>query len=126
MSKHAVSPYQLKLWALFILYHLAHCAKARPYQRSWFLRFILAFLYAQSKDEDRTHFDTFWKVATKPHRPSNADRDPNSVRRSLMQREANGICLAVGEEPKEIHDRYWDEVTREAYAKRGEKVVIKR
>ena len=41
-----------------------------------------------------------------------------------MKREANGICKAVGEEPKEMQDRFWDELTREAYASRGETVRI--
>jgi hypothetical protein len=43
-----------------------------------------------------------------------------------MRRHAGGICLAVGEEPKNIHDRFWDELTREAYANRGETVRIMR
>jgi hypothetical protein len=41
-----------------------------------------------------------------------------------MKREANRICLALGEQPKQIQDQFWDELTREAYARRGEKVRI--
>ena len=43
-----------------------------------------------------------------------------------MRREANRICLAVGEQPKQIQDQFWDELTREAYAARGEEVTILR
>ena len=39
-----VSSYQLKVQALFIVYKLAHHSPANGYQRSWGLRFILAFL----------------------------------------------------------------------------------
>lgn len=126
MPKHSVSSYQLKIRALFIIYKLAHCARPKPYDRSWGLRFILAFLYSQSKAADRTHFDGFWKAATKPETPGAEERAPGAARRSRLQREANGICLAVGEEPKQIHDRFWDEMTREAYAGTGDKLSIKR
>jgi hypothetical protein len=43
-----------------------------------------------------------------------------------MKREANAICLAVGEQPKQIQDQFWDELTREAYAKRGAEVAIRK
>jgi hypothetical protein len=41
-----------------------------------------------------------------------------------MKREANGICLAVGKEPKSIQDQFWDELTPEAHARRGKEVRI--
>jgi hypothetical protein len=124
MSKHSVSPYQLKIQALLILYKLAHHRRGDPYDRSWTLRFLLAFLYAQSDGEDRSSFDGFWKAATRPKKPNEADGTAAYVRGMDMRREANGICLAVGEQPKEIQDRFWDELTREAYANRGETVRI--
>jgi hypothetical protein len=39
-----------------------------------------------------------------------------------MKREANRICLAVSEEPKAIQHQFWDELTPEAYARRGKEV----
>jgi hypothetical protein len=124
MSKHAVSPYQLKIQALLILYKLAHHQKAEPYDRSWCLRFLLAFLYSQSEGEDRSPFHAYWKVATAPKRPGDADGNAAYCRGMDMKREANRICLALGEQPKQIQDQFWDELTREAYARRGEKVRI--
>lgn len=124
MSKHAVSAYQLKIQALLILYKLAHHRKAGGYDRSWTLRFLLAFLYSQSDGEDRSSFDGFWKAATRPKKPGDADGTAAYVRSMAMTREANGICLAVGEQPKEMQNRFWDELTREAYANRGETVRI--
>lgn len=124
MAKHTVSSYQLKIQALLILYKLAHHRKAQPYERSWGLRFLLAFLYTQSDGEDRSSFDGFWKAATRANKPDEPDGAGAYVRRMEMMREANGICLAVGEQPKQIQDQFWDELTREAYANRGEKVRI--
>ena len=126
MTKHAVSTYQLKIQALLIIYKLAHHGRAKAYDRSWCLRFILAFLYSQSNGADRSPFDGFWKAATRATKPDEPDKTAGDIRRMHMQREANAICLAVGEQPKPIHDRFWDELTREAYAKRGEEVTIRK
>lgn len=120
-----VSPYQLKIQALLILYKLAHHRRGEPYDRSWCLRFLLAYLYSHANG-DRSSFDGYWKAATRPNKPGEADGAASYVRGIDMRREANGICLAVGEQPKEVQDRFWDELTREAYASRGEKIAIKR
>ena len=37
-----------------------------------------------------------------------------------MKREANRICLALGEQPKQIQDQFWDELTREHMPARRE------
>jgi hypothetical protein len=124
VTKHAVSPYQLKIQALMILYKLAHHRKARPYDRSWALRFLLAFLYSQASSDDRSPFDAFWKAATRPGKRGEPEETATRVRGIEMKRLANRVCLAVGEQPKQIQDRFWDELTREAYARRGEKVRI--
>jgi hypothetical protein len=124
MSNHAVSPCQLKIWALFILYKLAHHSKPKGYERTWMLRFLLAFLYSHANGTDRTAFDGYWKAATKPKKEGEPDEVAAKIRGLDMRRQACGICLAVGEEPKNIHDRFWDELTREAYADRGETVRI--
>jgi hypothetical protein len=124
VAKHAVSPHQLKIQALMILYKLAHHRKADPYDRSWALRFLLAFLYSQASGDDRSPFDAFWKAATRPGRPGEPEETAARVRGTEMKRLANQVCLAVGEEPKPMQDRFWDELTREAYARRGEKVRI--
>jgi hypothetical protein len=126
VTKRTISYYQLKVQALLILYKLAHHRRAEPYDRSWCLRFILAFLYSQSKGEDRSSFDRFWKAATQPKKPDEPDRTAAKVRGMSMKNEANAICLAVGEQPKLIQDQFWDELTREAYARRGEKVTVRR
>lgn len=124
MTNRIVSPYQLKIQALLILYKLAHHRRGKPYDRSWCLRFLLAFLYSQSNGEDRSSFDGYWKAATRAKKPDEPDGAAAYVRGMDMKRQANGICLAVGEQPKEIQDRFWDELTREAYADRGEKLRI--
>ena len=72
MANPSVSPYQLKVQALLILYKLAHHRKAEGYDRSWTLRFLLAFLYAQSDGADRSPFDDYWKAATRPKKPDKA------------------------------------------------------
>jgi hypothetical protein len=126
MSKHRVSPHQLKLWALFILYKLAHQKKAEGYERTWMLRFLLAFLYSHAKGDDRSSFDAYWRAATRPKGKGEPDEAAAKIRGIDMRRHAGGICLALGEEPKNIHDRFWDELTREAYAGRGETVRIMR
>jgi len=108
-----------------IVYKLAHHTRGDPYDRSWCLRFLLAFLYAQSNGEDRSPFDAFWKAATRA-RSCDANGTTAHVRGIEMKREANRICLALGEEPKQTQDRFWDELTREAYAKRGEEVTIRK
>lgn len=118
------SSHQLKIQALLILYKLAHHRQGQPYERSWTLRFLLAFLYSQSKGDDRSSFDGYWKAATRAKKPDEADGAAAYVRGMHMKSQANGICLAVGEQPKEIQDKFWDELTREAYADRGEKVRI--
>jgi hypothetical protein len=122
MTTSGVSPHQLKIWALFILYKLAHHRKAEGYERTWMLRFLLAFLYSHAKDEDRAPFDAYWKAATRPKPEKRGDGAVAYERGMDMRREAARICLAVGEQPKEIQDRFWDELTREAHALRGEKV----
>ena len=124
MSRHGVSPYQLKIQALMILYKLAHHRKAEGYDRSWMLRFLLAFIYSQSDGEDRSSFDGFWKAATRPPKPDEADGTAAYTRGMEMTCQANGICLAVGDQPKQIQDQFWDELMREAYARRGEEVRI--
>jgi hypothetical protein len=124
MAKNGVSPYQLKIQALMILYKLAHHRTADGYQRSWTLRFLLAFLYSQSSDDDRSSFDEFWKAATRPRKPDEPNGTAVSLRGMDMKRHANRICLAVGEQPKQVQDRFWDELTREAYAQRGKNVRI--
>lgn len=121
MAKDRTSPYQLKLQALLILYKLAHHRRLQPYDRSWCLRFILAFLYSHANG-DRSSFDAFWQAATRPNRP---DDGPGS-REQGMRGAANRICSAVGEDPKLVQDQFWDELTRETYAKRGEAVTIKK
>lgn len=121
-----VSSYQLKVQALFIVYKLAHHSPANGYQRSWGLRFILAFLYSQSSGDDRSAFDGFWKAATRPRRADETEATAARARGIHLKREANRICLAVGEQPKEIQDRFWDELTRDAYARGGEEVTIMR
>lgn len=120
------SPYQLKIWALLILYQMAHHDRPEGYPRSWLLRFLLAFLYSHSNGADRAPFHGFWKAATcalKEGKPSGVGAYERSID---MKRHANGICKAVGEEPKSMQDRLWDELAREATAKRGEKIAIKR
>ena len=124
MAKHSVSPYQLKIQALLILYKLAHQRKPEPYDRSWALRFLLAFLCAQASGEDRSPFDAFWKAATRPRNPGEADALAARLRGIEMKRLANEICRSVGEQPKQVQDRFWDELTREAHALRGEKLRI--
>ena len=126
MASDIVSSHQLKIQALLILYKLAHHSRAKPYDRTWCLRFMLAFLYAHAKQGDRAPFDGFWKAATASQKPGEPDAAAARARRSAMQREANGMCVAVGEQPKRVHDQFWDELTREAYARRGETVTIKR
>lgn len=126
MTKHIVSSNQLKIQALMIIYKLAHHRRPDAYHRSWCLRFVLAFLYSQSNGEDRSAFDAFWKAATRPKKPDQSNATAARFRGIAMKREANRICLALGEEPKQIQDRFWDELTREAYAQRGEEVVIRR
>lgn len=126
MAKHAVSSNQLKIQALLIIYKLAHHRRADAYQRSWCLRFILAFLYSQSNGEDRSAFDEFWRAATRPRKPGEPDDTAAQFRGMMMIREAHRICVAVGEQPKMIRDRFWDELTREAYAAQGEEVTIRR
>jgi hypothetical protein len=124
MTRPAVSSYQLKIQALLILYKLAHHGKAGGYERSWCLRFLLAFLYAHANGEDRSPFDEFWKAATRPQSAGEPDKAAASARARAMKREANRICLAVGEQPKAMQDQFWDELTREAYARRGEEARI--
>lgn len=124
MAKPGVSPHQLKIQALFILYKLAHHKRAAPYDRSWMLRFLLAFLYSHATEDDRSPFDEFWKAATRPHSPGEPVETAARLRGVELKRLTNTICLAVGEEPKEVQDRFWDELTREAYASRGEAVRI--
>jgi hypothetical protein len=124
MAKHSVSPYQLKIQALFILYKLAHHKRAAPYDRSWTLRFLLAFLYSHATGDDRSPFDDFWKAATRTTQQDEPDGRAATIRGIEMKRLANAICLAVGEQPKDIQDRFWDELTREAHARRGEPVRI--
>jgi hypothetical protein len=121
-----ISPYQLKLWALFILYKLAHQPKPEGYERTWMLRFLLAFAYSHAKDGDREPFDAYWKAATRPKAKDGPDDTAARIRGFAMRRHAHAICTAVGEDPKNIHDRFWDELTREAYANRGETVRIMR
>ena len=123
-ERAAISSPQLKIWALLILYQMAHNRRAEGYPRSWLLRFLLAFLYTHAKGGDRSSFDGFWKAATRAKTPDVADGAAAKMRGVEMKREANGICKAVGEEPKEMQDRFWDELTREAYASRGETVRI--
>jgi hypothetical protein len=118
-----LSSYQLKIQALLILYQIAQHRRAEAFPRTWTLRFILAFLYSQSSG-DRSPFDAYWKAATRPKSPAETDAAAARVRGAALRREANLICLAVGEQPKQISDRFWDELTREAYAKRGEEVTI--
>ena len=89
-------------------------------------RFILAFLYSQSSGDDRSAFDGFWKAATRPRRADETEATAARARGIHLKREANRICLAVGEQPKEIQDRFWDELTRDAYARGGEEVTIMR
>ena len=121
-TRPPVSSYQLKVQALLILYKLANVRRSKPYDRSWCLRFLLAFLHSQSNG-DRSAFDAYWKAATRAH----ASGETASRARVIeMRREANRICLAVGEQPKQIQDQFWDELTREAYATRGEEVTILR
>lgn len=117
------SPYQLKIWALLILYQMAHHDRAEGYPRSWLLRFLLAFLYSHAKGADRAPFHGFWKAATRPNkdRPTGTSAYERGID---MKRYANAICKAVGEEPKAIQDRFWDELARDAAAKRGEKIRI--
>lgn len=88
------------------------------------LRFLLAFLYSHANGGDRSSFDGYWKAAIKPQKEYET-REAAAKRRGIdMRRHAGSICQAVGEEPKNIHDRFWDELTREAYAGRGETVRI--
>jgi len=124
MAKHTVSSHQLKIQALMILYKLAHHRRASAYDRSWTLRFLLAFLYSHAAGEDRSAFDAFWKAATRPRKPDQPDELASRVRGIEMKRLTNTICLAVGEQPKDVQDRFWDELTREAYERRGEAVRI--
>jgi hypothetical protein len=119
-----ISPYQLKIWALFILYKLAHHSKPGGYERGWMLRFLLAFLYSHASDGARAPFDGYWKAATRAQEEGKPDRTAAYERGMTMRRQASAICRAVGEEPKAIQDRFWDELTREAYAARGEKLRI--
>lgn len=119
-----VSPYQLKIWALFILYKLAHHSKPEGYDKGWTLRFLLAFLHSHAPDGDRSPFTAYWKAATWPRRDGAADGTAAYMRGMDMRRHAGAICRAVGEEPKVIQDRFWDELTREAHATRGEPVRI--
>jgi hypothetical protein len=126
MAKHAVSPHQLRIQALFIVYKLAHHQRAVPYERSWTLRFLLAFLYAQTPGDDRSPFDEFWKAATRARDPAEPEERAAAARGAEMKRLANALCRAVGEEPKAIQDRFWDELTREAYARQGKAVRILR
>jgi hypothetical protein len=126
MAKHGVSPHQLRIQALFIVYKLAHQKRAAPYERSWALRFLLAFLYAQAPGDDRSPFDAYWKAATRPRDPAAPDARAAAARGAEMKRLANAICRAVGEEPKAVQDRFWDELAREAYGRRGEAVRILR
>jgi hypothetical protein len=122
----SISPHQLKLWALFILYKLAYQSKPGGYERSWMLRFLLAFAYSHAQDGDRKPFDAYWKAAIKPTGRGEADEVAVKIRGFAMRRHVHAICRAVGEEPKDIHDRFWDELTREAHAQRGETVRIMR
>lgn len=124
MPKPAVSSHQLKIQALLILYKLSHQRKANGYDRSWSLRFLLAFLYSQAGGDDRSAFDGFWKAATRARKPGDADETAAAARTIGMKRQANRICKAVGEEPKQMHDHFWDELTREAYARRGQEARI--
>lgn len=39
------------------------------------VRFILAFLYSQSKSDDRSSFDKFWKIIRDEYQPAYSDRD---------------------------------------------------
>jgi len=120
-----VSPHQLKIWALLILYQTAHHSRADGYPRTWLLRFLLAFLYSHAQGGDRTPFDEFWKAATKAGK-----KDPPTVtgayeRGMDLKREAARICLAVGEEPSAIHDQFYPELSHEDAEKRGEKVKFR-
>lgn len=126
MPEHVVSPYQLKIWALFILYKLAHHRKPEAYERTWMLRFLLAFLHSHAAGEDRSAFIGYWRAATRRNANEAPHRAASHKRGVEMRRHANRICLAVGEDPKNIQDRFWDELTREAYARRGEQVRIMR
>lgn len=125
-ERQTISRHQLKIWSLLILYQMCHHAPADGYPKIWMLRFLLAFIHSYTDNGDRKPFDAFWKAATGPKNESNADGTNSYTRGMMMHSAANAICKAVGEEPKAIQDHFWDEMTRDAYAKEGKKLLLKK
>ena len=123
--RSAPSPYQLKLWALLILYQMAHHSRADGFPKTWLLRFLLAFLYSHANGADRSSFEEFWKAATRPKKAGQPDGAAACERGVSMQCHANAICLAVGEEPKAMQDQFYRELSREHADKRGKKANLR-
>ena len=115
------SAHQLKIWALLILYQMAHHSRGDGFPKTWLLRFLLAFLYSHANGGDRAPFDGFWKAATKAKKEGKPDGTAAYERGMDMRAKANGICFAVGEEPKAIQEQFYRELSFDAAAKRSEK-----
>lgn len=104
---------QLKVRALLALYEMADQATAQPYPRTRTLRFVLAFLYSRSNG-DRSAFDEFWRLATRPKSDNDLDATAAYVRSSYMRTQMIGLCEAVGERPRLIEDYFYAEKSQRA------------
>jgi hypothetical protein len=67
-----------------------------PIRTTLAMRFVLAFLYSQSKTDERRNFDDFWKIIRDEHLQAYSDHDRRYMRVTYARTCLTGIARSCG------------------------------
>ena len=88
--------HELIFKALVALDETAELSRIAPVQPTAGLRFILAWLYAQSRDENRSVYDEFWAAVQNEMEHAYSEEEARYLRTSQAQTALGGISRKAG------------------------------
>ena len=111
---------QLIFKALVALSEVVELARIKPVQPTAGFRFVLAWLYAHSEDNDRSDYDEFWHVVQNKMERAHSESEARYLRSSLARTALHGIARRAGVELTpdyecEIYQARMSKVERDEY-----------
>ena len=89
---------QLTFKALVALDEVVTACRAGPVQPTATLRFVLAWLFTHSKDDDRSSYDAFWRIVQDDMSTAYSQPQANYQRGSIAMTELMEIARRAGYE----------------------------
>jgi hypothetical protein len=87
---------QLVFKAICALDEIVDQCSEGPVKATQAMRFVLAFLYSQSKSDDRDSFDQFWKIIRNEYQTAYSDHDQRYIRLTNARICYTGIARSCG------------------------------